>query len=66
LVNSPENFERLFHQFPPLQLQTLGVLGNIGLPYPDTVQYIIDLAKISNLNLVRSSSHVAILAQMWC
>ena len=35
-----------------MQLQTLGVLGNIGLPYPSKVQLAIDLAKISNLNLV--------------
>ena len=36
-----------------LQIQMLGILGDVDLHYPEMTRYAITVAQLSNLNLVR-------------
>jgi len=39
-----------------LQLQNLGILGDVGISYPPLIASLINVAKLSNLNVVTLAS----------
>ena len=42
-----------------VQLQNLGILGDVGISYPPLIASLINVAKLSNLNVVTLASDAA-------
>ena len=47
------NVHFVFGSYSVLQIQMLGILGDVDLHYPEMTRYAITVAQLSNLNLVR-------------